>query len=246
MVSTSHRPAPAVSGAATVRLIPQDPQWLHDFYLTHDLLLAPYHAAWSARQRGTDEDSAPAFPAGLENLPGLDAPASLAAWNSVHRGLPPVLRDRRIVHGTHDPVRRSVLRAPDGSRLIPLHPVMVDEADLRALEGVRRAVRAGAKTRPSIRVTRRGDGSAAVDPVAGPGDCRGTIERTVAVLALPVDDDVELLAAILAPERVGTGVRRVDLSGGEYRAYGRFADRLAAAAMTGQFPGDRAVFRSRY
>ncbi|MER5193950.1 hypothetical protein ACWD3J_11490 [Streptomyces sp. NPDC002755] len=32
----------------------------------------------------------------------------------------------------------------------------------------------------------------------------------------------------------------------EYAAQGRLADRLAAAAMTGRFPGDRALFRTRY
>jgi hypothetical protein len=39
---------------------------------------------------------------------------------------------------------------------------------------------------------------------------------------------------------------RVDLSDREYAAYERFADRLAAAAMTGELAGDRALFRSRY
>ncbi|MFD7609391.1 hypothetical protein [Streptomyces sp. NPDC059828] len=32
----------------------------------------------------------------------------------------------------------------------------------------------------------------------------------------------------------------------EYGAYDRFADRLAAAAMTGDFIGERALFRSQY
>ncbi|MBV1939124.1 hypothetical protein KUF83_21555 [Streptomyces sp. BV286] len=237
------------SGTTTVRLVPQDPEWLHDFYMTHDLLLAPYYAAWSARERGVGEHIAPPWPAGLENLTRLDAPASLDAWSNIHRALPPVLRSRRILHATQDPVRRSGLRAPDGRRLVPLHPVTVDEADLRALTRVRRAIRAGAKASPSILVTRRADGSADIESVASPGDYRGTVDRTVAVLALTPDEDVEALASVLAPEGpepVDTGTRRVDLSDQEYAAYERFADRLAAAAMTGQFPGDRALFRERY
>jgi hypothetical protein len=82
--------------------------------------------------------------------------------------------------------------------------------------------------------------------VPSPGTYRGTVERTVAVLTLAPDEDVDILAEAPAPERFGEGTRRVDLSDREYAAYERFADRLAAAAMTGELAGDRALFRSRY
>ncbi|QJS99818.1 hypothetical protein G9272_05515 [Streptomyces asoensis] len=151
---------------------------------------------------------APAYPAGPENLTGLDAPASLDAWSNIHRALPPVLRSRRILHTTHDdPARRSALRAPDGRRLIPLHPVTVDEADLRALARVRRVVRAGAKAAPSVLVTRHAGGSADIEGVASPRDCRGTVDRTLAVLTLTPDEDVETPASALAPEHIDAGTR---------------------------------------
>jgi hypothetical protein len=79
-----------------------------------------------------------------------------------------------------------------------------------------------------------------------PRRVRRPVDRTVAVLALAPDEDVETLAAALTPDRFAGGTRRVTLSDSEYAAYDRFADRLAAAAMTGQFMGDRALFRSRY
>ncbi|MGQ4362278.1 hypothetical protein [Streptomyces sp. SAS_272] len=231
-------------GATTVRLLPQDPEWLWDFYMTHDLLLAPCHAAWAARRHGVDEDIAPAWPPGLENLTGLNAPACLDAWARVHHALPRVLRDRALLHDDRaDPARRGTLRAPDGRPLVPLHPVTVSEDDLRALGRVRRAIRAGAGAMPSLVVSRRPDGSADVHGVASPGDYRGTVDRTVAVLSLAPDDDTDMLAEALAP---GTTTPRTDLSDEQYAAYRRFADRLAAAAMTGRSGGDRALFRSRY
>ncbi|MEU5275260.1 hypothetical protein [Streptomyces asoensis] len=242
MAPARRTPARSADGTSTVRLVPQDPEWLHDFRRTHDLLLA----AWSAGRRGVSEPLAPACPAGLENLPGLDASASLDAWRDIHRAFPPVLRGRRTPQTVQDPARRSLLRAPDGRRLVPLHPVLVDEADVKALVRVRRALRAAAKAEPSVLVTHRADGSTAVEAVAGPGDHLGTVERTVAVLSLSPDEDVELLAAALTPAAAGARPHRVDLSEQEYAAYERFADRLAAAATTGQFAGDRAVFRSRY
>ncbi|MBZ3907365.1 hypothetical protein [Streptomyces griseiscabiei] len=231
----------------TVRLLPQDPQWLHDFYMTNDLLLAPYHAAWAARENGVGEHIAPAYPPGLENLTGLDAPKALDAWGDIHRAFPPALRSRRsIKDATADPTRRSALHAPDGTPLVPLHPVTVAEDDLRALKRVRRALRAGAKANPSLLVTHHPDGSADIESVASPGEYVGTVDRTVAVLTLAPDEDVETLAAALAPDRFAEGARHITLSTDEYTAYTRFADRLATAAMTGQFIGDRALFRSRY
>ncbi|MFJ3235013.1 hypothetical protein [Streptomyces sp. NPDC086787] len=68
----------------------------------------------------------------------------------------------------------------------------------------------------------------------------------MAVLTLAPDEDVESLAAALAPARFAGGTHRVDLTVEEYGAYGRFADRLAAAATTGDFMSERALFRSRY
>ncbi|MFM9588849.1 hypothetical protein ACKI1J_07680 [Streptomyces scabiei] len=246
---------PGRAPATVTVLVPQDPQWLHDFYMTNDLLLAPYHAAWAARENGIGEHIAPAYPPGLENLTGLDAPKSLDAWGNVHRAFPPTLRSRRSLRGvTADPARGSALRAPDGTPLIPLHPVTVHEEDLRALKRVRRALRAGAKATPSLLVTHHPDGSADIESVPSPGAYVGTVDRTVAVLTLAPDEDVETLAAALAPDshadsadggRAG-GARRVTLTESEYAAYDRFADRLAMAAMTGEFMGDRALFRSRY
>lgn len=231
----------------TVRLLPQDPQWLHDFYMTNDLLLAPYHAARVARENGVGEHIAPAYPPGLENLTGLDSPKSLDAWGNVHRAFPPALRSRRsLKDATADPARGSALRAPDGTPLVPLHPVTVGEEELRALKRVRRAIRAGAKANPSLLVTHHPDGSADIESVASPGEYVGTVDRTVAVLTLAPDEDVETLASALAPDRFAGAAGRVTLSESEYAAYDRFADRLAAAAMTGQFMGDRALFRSRY
>ncbi|WP_105974502.1 hypothetical protein [Streptomyces geranii] len=230
----------------TVRLVPQDPQWLHDFYLTNDLLLAPYHAA-QVLNTGANEHLGPACPPGLENLTGLDAPAALDAWSAVHQALPPVLRSRRILRDpTADPARGSALHAPDGTPLVPLHPVTLDEEDLAALKRVRRSLRAAAKANPSLLVTHHADGSADIESVASPGDYTGTVDRTVAVLTLAPDADVETLAAALAPNRFAGGAHRVDLTTEEYAAYERFADRLAGAAMTGDFIGDRALFRSRY
>ncbi|QFQ99779.1 hypothetical protein F9278_30580 [Streptomyces phaeolivaceus] len=238
----------------TVRLIPQDPQWLHDFYMTNDLLLAPYHAAWVARENGVGEHIAPAYPPGLENLTGLDAPKSLDAWGNIHRAFPPALRSRRSLKDpTADPTRRSPLRAPDGTPLIPLHPVTVAEDDLRALKRVRRALRVGAKANPSLLVTHHPDGSADIESVASPGEYLGTVDRTVAVLTLTPDEDVETLTTTLTTDHVPGGAQPVTtlttlttLTTDEYAAYDRFADRLAGAAMTGQFIGDRALFRSRY
>lgn len=231
-------------GATTIRLLPQDPEWLWDFYMTHDLLLAPYHAAWAARRHGVGEDVAPAWPPGLENLTGFDAPACLDAWARVHRALPPVLRDRVLLHDERaDPLRRSTLRGPDGRALVPLHPVTVAEDDLRALGRVRRAIRAGARAMPSLVVAGHADGSADVRSVASPGDYQGTVDRTVAVLSLAPDDDTDVLAQALAP---GAATSRTDLSEEQYEAYRRFADRLAAAATTGWSGGERALFRERY
>ncbi|WP_435279234.1 hypothetical protein [Streptomyces sp. 1222.5] len=242
---------PAQSGTATgtttLRLVPRDPDWLHDFRMTHDLLLAPYHAAWSARRSGIGDQVAPAWPAGLENITDLDAPTALDAWSNIHRAFPSALVSSGALNAAHDdPTRGSMLHAPDGRRLIPLHPVTLDESDLRALTRVRRAVRVGAKVNPSLRVPHRADGAADIASVPTPGAYLGTVERTVAVLTLAPDEDVDILAGALAPERFGQGARRVDLSDVEYAAYERFADRLAAAAMTGEFAGDRALFRSRY
>ncbi|MFF6807938.1 hypothetical protein [Streptomyces sp. NPDC012616] len=232
------------AGVTTVRLLPQDPEWLWDFFMTHDLLLAPLHAAWAARRHGVGEDVAPAWPPGLENLTGLDAPAALDAWARVHHALPPALRGRALLHDERAvPTRRSPLRAPDGRPLIPLHAVTLAEDDLRALGRVRRVVRAAARAMPSLVVTRRPDGSADVHGVASPGDYRGTVERTVAVLSLAADDDTDVLTEALAQ---ATTTSRTDLSEVQYAAYRRFADRLAAAAMTGRSGGDRALFRSRY
>ncbi|AVV44486.1 hypothetical protein PYK79_25590 [Streptomyces sp. ID05-04B] len=237
-------PARSEDGATTIRLIPQDPEWLWDFFMTHDLLLAPHHAAWASRRHGVGEDIAPAWPPGLENLTGLDAPAGIDAWARVHHALPPSLRDRALLHDDRaDPTRRSPLRAPDGRPLVPLHAVTVAEDDLRALGRVRRAIRAGARAMPSLVVTRHPDGSTDVHRIASPGDYRGTVDRTVAVLSLAPDDDTDVLAEALAP---GTTSPRIDLSEEQYAAYWRFADRLAAAAMTGRSGGDRALFRSRY
>ncbi|MEU1557950.1 hypothetical protein ABZ517_35350 [Streptomyces scabiei] len=246
---------PRHAPATVTILVPQDPQWLHDFYMTNDLLLAPYHAAWAARENGVGEHIAPAFPPGLEHLTSLDAPRALDAWGNVHRAFPPALRTRRsLKSATADPARGSALRAPDGTPLIPLHPVTVTEQDLRALKRVRRALRAGAKANPSLLVTHHPDGSADIESVPSPGAYVGTVDRTVAVLALAPDEDVTTLGAALTPDRhaVGAdsgpagGARRVTLTESEYAAYDRFADRLAAAAMTGEFMGDRALFRSRY
>ncbi|MEU5194352.1 hypothetical protein AB0G86_09840 [Streptomyces scabiei] len=228
---------PRHAPATVTVLVPQDPQWLHDFYMTNDLLLAPYHAAWAARENGVGE------------------PRALDAWGNVHRAFPPALRTRRsLKSATADPARGSALRAPDGTPLIPLHPVTVTEQDLRALKRVRRALRAGAKANPSLLVTHHPDGSADIESVPSPGAYVGTVDRTVAVLALAPDEDVTTLGAALTPDRhaVGAdsgpagGARRVTLTESEYAAYDRFADRLAAAAMTGEFMGDRALFRSRY
>jgi hypothetical protein len=247
MTSALRRPARVRDRRTTVRLVPQDPEWLHDFYMTSDLLLAPYHAAWAARRNGVGEHIAPAYPPGLENLTGLNAPDCLDAWSNVHAAFPAVLRSRRSISDpTADPTRGSALRAPDGRRLVPLHPVTLDEEDLRALKRVRRAIRAGAKANPSLLVTHHPDGSADIESVASPGAYVGTVDRTVAVLTLTPDEDVETLAAALAPGRFAWGAHRVDLSAEEYAAYDRFADRLAAAGMAGEFPGDRALFRSRY
>ncbi|MEU3792298.1 hypothetical protein AB0F07_21250 [Streptomyces fructofermentans] len=247
MATARRTPDRSGSGTATVRLVPQDPEWLHDFHMTHDLVLAPYHAARSVREHGVGEHLAPAYPAGLEELAGLDAAAALDAWSNIHGAFPPPLRSRRAVSVPHaSPAHRSALRAPDGRRLVPLHPVTVDEADLRVLRRVRRVIRAAAKATPSLVVTRHVDGSADIESVASPGDYRGTVDRTVAVLTLAPDEDVAVLASALAPERFGAGTRRVDLTDREYAAYDRFADRLAAAAMTGQFAGERGLFRSRY
>ncbi|MEH0516369.1 hypothetical protein QBC31_37590 [Streptomyces sp. B21-079] len=231
-------------GTTTIRLLPQDPEWLWDFSMTHDLLLAPFHAAWAARRHGVGEDIAPAWPPGLENLTGLDAPACLDAWARVHHALPRVLRDRALLHQDRAaPTRRSTLRAPDGRPLVPLHAVTVSEDDLLSLRRVRRAIRAGARAMPSLVVTRRPDGSADVHGIASPGDYRGTVDRTVAVLSLAPDGDTDVLAEALAPR---TATPRTDLSDEQYAAYRRFADRLAAAATTGGSGGDRALFRSRY
>ena len=226
-------------------LIPQDPQWLHDFYLTHDLLLAPYYTAWSARERGVSDDFAPAYPPGLEELTGLEGPGCLDAWGHVQHALPPVLRNRRALHNApEDPARGSKLRAPDGHPLIPLHPVTLDEADLRALKRVRRALRAGAKASPSLLVTRHTDGSMDIESVASPGAYVHTVNRTVAVLTLAPDEDVSTLTRTLTQADADT--RRINLTADEHAAYERFADRLAGAAMTGEFHGDCALFRSRY
>ncbi|MFF3614929.1 hypothetical protein [Streptomyces sp. NPDC002580] len=73
------------------------------------------------------------------------------------------------------------------------------EDDLRALDRLRRAVRLGAESVPSLSVKRRADGSADIEHVAGSGDCRGTLDRTVAVLTLPPDEDVAILVDALAP-----------------------------------------------
>ncbi|MBP5861791.1 hypothetical protein F6456_16605 [Streptomyces sp. LBUM 1484] len=160
----------------------------------------PYHAAWAARENGVGEHIAPAYPPGLENLTGLDAPTCLDAWGNVHRAFPPALRSRRCLRGvTADPARGSALRAPDGTPLIPLHPVTVTEQDLRALKRVRRALRAGAKANPSLLVTHHPDGSADIESVPSPGAYAGTVDRTVAVLTLAPDQDVATLAAALTP-----------------------------------------------
>jgi hypothetical protein len=234
-------------GATTTRLLPQDPEWLWDFYMTHDLLLAPCHAAWAARRHGLGEDVAPAWPPGLETLTGLNAPACLDAWARVHHALPPVLRDRALLHGDRaDPTRRSALRAPDGRPLVPLYAVTLGEGDLLALRRVRRAIRAGARATPSLVVTRHADGSADVHGIASPGDYRGTVDRTVAVLSLAPDDDTDVLTKALAPGATTTTAPPTVLSEEQYAAYRCFADRLAAAAMTGRSGGDRALFRSRY
>ncbi|MFF8537999.1 hypothetical protein ACF07B_39520 [Streptomyces sp. NPDC015532] len=247
MPSTRPRPIGSGGGSTTVRLVPQDPTWLYDFYMTHDLVLAPYHAAWSMRRRLVGEEIDVAYPPGLEHVPELDAPTCLDAWSRIHHALPAALRSRWAVHDTsQDPTRDSGLFAPDGRPLIPLHPVTVAEEDLRALQRVRRAVRLGAEAHPSLAVTRRADGSADIESVAGPGDYLGTIDRTVAVLALAPDEDVCVLAAVLAADRPDDGAQGVRLSDHEYAAYERFADRLAAAAMTGEFIGERALFRARY
>lgn len=252
---------PRRAPATVTILVPQDPQWLHDFYMTNDLLLAPYHAAWAARENGVGEHIAPAYPPGLENLTGLDAPKSLDAWGNVQRAFPAALRSRRSLRGvTADPARGSALRAPDGTPLVPLHPVTVNEDDLRTLKRVRRALRAGAKANPSLLVTHHPDGSADIESVASPGAYVGTVDRTVAVLTLAPDEDVETVTAALAPDHCAEGAdgragganhlpggaRRITLTDSEYAAYDRFADRLATAAMTGEFMGDRALFRSRY
>ncbi|WP_340384747.1 hypothetical protein U5640_43455 [Streptomyces sp. SS7] len=230
----------------TLRLIPQDPQWLHDFYTTEERLLAPYHAAWAARQNGIADDIAPAYPLGLERLTGLDAMGSLDAWSNVHHAFPGILRSRRSLRDPgRDPAHGSRLRAPDGRRLVPLHPVTVDEEDLRGLRRVRRALRAGAKANPSFLVTHHPDGCADVEVVASPRDYTGTVDRTVAVLNLTPDEDVELLAVTLAPSRFASGTRRVDLTTEEYEAYERFVGRLATAATAGDFR-ESAMFRLRY
>lgn len=229
-----------------LRLVPQDPQWLHDFYMTDELLLAPYHAARLARRNGIGDDLAPAYPPGLEELTGLDAAAALDAWSNVHHALPEMLRSRRSLSDPErDPARGSRVRAPDGRHLVPLHPVTVEEDDLRTLERLRRTLRAAAKAVPSLLVTHHPDGSADIAGVAGPGDYVGTVDRTVAVLNLTPDEDVEHLAAALAPARLAAGTQRIGLSPEEYDAYGRFADRLAAAVMAGDFR-ERALFRLRY
>ncbi|MGW3661993.1 hypothetical protein [Streptomyces sp. NPDC005141] len=215
--------------------------------MTHDLVLAPYHAAWSVSRRFVDEEIDAAYPPGLELLPELDAPTCLDAWSRIHHALPSALRSRWVVHDTSpDLAQDSALSAPDGRPLIPLHPVTVAEDDLRALKGVRRTVRLGAEANPSLVVTRGADGSADIESVAGPGDYLGTIERTVAVLTLTPDEDVATLAAALASDRSDPGAHGIRLSDHEYAAYERFADRLAAAAMTGEFIGERALFRARY
>lgn len=134
--------------------------------MTHDLLLAPNHAAWSARRSGIGDHIAPAWPAGSGNISDLDAPAALDAWSNIHRAFTSALGSRTALHSGHgDPTRGSMLHAPDGRRLVPLHPVTLDESDLRALTRVRRAVRAGAKASPSIRATHRADGAADVESV---------------------------------------------------------------------------------
>ncbi|WP_330346903.1 hypothetical protein [Streptomyces sp. NBC_00582] len=231
---------------ATLRLIPQDPQWLYDFYMTGERLLAPYHAAWAARRNGIADDVAPAYPVGLERLTGLDAMGSLDAWSNVHHAFPEILRTRRALRDIDgEPAHGSRLRAPDGRRLVPLHPVTVAEEDLRGLRRVRRTLRAGAKANPSFQVTHHPDGFADIERVAGPGDYAGMVERTVAVLNLAPDEDVEVLAAALAPARFAAGARRVGLTAGEYEAYERFAGRLATAATAGDFR-ERAMFRLRY
>lgn len=68
-------------------------------------------------------------------------------------------------------------------------------------------VRAGVKANPSLRATHRADGPADVESVPGPSAYRGTVERTVAVLTLDSDEDVDILAEALAPERFGEGTR---------------------------------------
>ncbi|MEU2157405.1 hypothetical protein ABZ532_20700 [Streptomyces sp. NPDC019396] len=82
--------------------------------------------------------------------------------------------------------------------------------------------------------------------MASPGAYVGTVDRTAAVLTLSPDEDVELLAVALGPARFAGGARRVDLTAEEYGAYDRFADRPAAPATTGDFIGERALFRSQY
>ncbi|SEE36325.1 hypothetical protein SAMN05216532_7924 [Streptomyces sp. 2231.1] len=83
------------------------------------------------------------------------------------------------------------------------HPITLDESDLRALTRARRAVRVGAKVNPSLRATHRADGAADIESVPSPGAYRGTVERTMAVLTLTPDEDVDILAGALAPERFG-------------------------------------------
>lgn len=62
--------------------------------MTHDLLLAPYHAAWSARRSGIGDHVPPTWPAGLENITDLDAPTALDAWSNIQRAFPSALVSR--------------------------------------------------------------------------------------------------------------------------------------------------------
>ncbi|KUO09867.1 hypothetical protein [Streptomyces sp. DSM 15324] len=144
----------------------------------------------------------------------------------MHHAFPGVLRTRRSLR---DPAHGSRLRAPDGRRLVPLHPVTVDEEDLRGLRRVRRALRAGAKANPSFLVTHHPDGSADIERVASPGDYTGTVDRTVAVLNLTPDEDVDLK---------GDGASAA-------ASNERFVGRLATAATAGDFR-ERAIYQLRY
>ncbi|MFH9871597.1 hypothetical protein ACH4NT_36670 [Streptomyces lydicus] len=215
------------------RLLPADENFLGDLFSLEEPLLM-WLEQTTLDSRAGDQDA--------WHLPaGLDGEKARAAWGHIFTALPEGLRNEWHAMRTGEEPKGAVhVYGPDGYEHTPLYAVSVDQADLDVLAALlddcRRAVaREEGYLDLCNLLTDAGEEYGSASYGRQPETAQQVTDRlarTLAVLQLERDGDVEQLLQVVAAAGAPGG--RIDLTAAQADAAERFTDRVITATTAGK------------